>query len=335
MPLASSAVPLCEAYDLAMLDLDGVVYRGDEAVDGAVQAIEQARDAGMSMAFLTNNASRPAHRVAERLRAFGVPVTDDEVVTAGAAIARLVAESVPAGSAVLVVGGPGIREPLLSLGLTIVESADDSPAAVVQGFHPDVGWRALAEAAYAIQNGVPWFASNADQTLPTARGIAPGNGSLIDVVRRATGGTPVVAGKPERGLFDETFDRTQPQRPLMVGDRLDTDIDGALNVGIDALLVLTGISTLDDALALPAHRRPHLVAPDLAGLLRPHSPVDIDGDLATCAGVTVAVKDDVIVRTSDDAADPLALVRAVVGLGWAVADATARVPQVGGLALGH
>lgn len=335
MPLASSEVPLYEAYDLAMLDLDGVVYRGDEAVQGAVPAIEQVRAAGMRVAYLTNNASRPAHRVAERLRGFGVPAADDEVVTAGAAIARVVADSVPAGSAVLAVGGPGIREPLERLGLRIVESADDAPAAVVQGFHPDVGWRALAEAAYAIQSGVPWFASNADQTLPTGRGIAPGNGSLIEVVRRATGATPVVAGKPERGLFDETIERTQPKRPLMVGDRLDTDIDGALNFGIDAMLVLTGISTLDDALALPAHRRPHLVAPGLASLLHAHPAVDVGDGEASCRGVTVVVKDDAIVCTSEDVDDALALVRAVVALGWASADSTGQVLRWGGEPLGH
>lgn len=310
-----------------MLDLDGVVYRGEDAVDGAVPAIEHARGVGMRIAFLTNNASRPAHLVAEQLRGFGVPAADDEVVTSGAAISHIVAESIPPGSPVLVVGGPGIREPLQELGFRIVESADDAPAAVVQGFNPDVGWRALSEAAYAIQAGVPWFASNADQTLPTARGIAPGNGSLIEVVRRATGATPVVAGKPERGLFDETIERVQPDRPLMVGDRLDTDIDGALNYGIDAMLVLTGISTVNDALALPAHRRPHFIAPGLSGLVAEHRPVEIADGVGSCGDVSVELKEGLIVPTSADSSDPLSLVRAIVALGWHSADATGRVPR--------
>lgn len=334
MPLASSDQPLCEAYDLAMLDLDGVVYRGDEAVAGAVSAIEQARNAGMRMAYLTNNASRPSRAVAKRLRGFGVPAEDDEVVTAGEAIAHVVAEAVPKGSAVFVVGGPGLREPLQRLGLRIVDSADESPAAVVQGFHPDVGWRALAEASYAIQAGVPWYASNADRTIPTGRGVAPGNGSFIEAVRRATGATPVVAGKPERGLFEETIERTQPKNPLMVGDRLDTDIDGALNFGVDALLVLTGVSTLAETLALPEHRRPHYISPDLGGLVLPHPSVHVEGGSATCAGVTVTLDGDAIVPMSE-LSDTLALLRATVALGWATADATGRVPRWSGPALGH
>jgi HAD superfamily hydrolase (TIGR01450 family) len=335
MPLASSDQPLCDVYDLAMLDLDGVVYRGDEAVAGAIVAIEQARGAGMRMAYLTNNASRPPTAVAERLRGFGVPASDDEVVTAGEAIAHVVAESVPRGSAVLVVGGPGLREPLERLGLRVVDKADASPAAVVQGFHPDVDWRALAEASYAIQAGVPWFASNADQTIPTGRGVAPGNGSLIEAVRRATGATPVVAGKPERGLFEETIERTEATRPLMVGDRLDTDIDGALNFGVDALLVLTGVSTLTEVLALPAHRRPHYVSASLAGLVRPHPAVSIEAESARCGGVTVALQNDDIVTMSEESADDVALLRAVVALGWETADATGRVPRWDGPALGH
>ena len=159
----------------------------------------------------------------------------------------------------LLVGGEGLRAPLEGRGLQCVESVDDDPVAVVQGFHPDVGWRALAEAAYAIEGGLPWFASNTDMTIPTARGIAPGNGSLVQAVGNATGTRPIVAGKPERALFDETLERMAAERPVMVGDRLDTDIDGAINAGIESLAVLSGVSSLQDVVALPPGRRPTYV----------------------------------------------------------------------------
>jgi HAD superfamily hydrolase (TIGR01450 family) len=207
MGLGSSDRPLCEVYDLGMLDLDGVIYVGSEAVPGAVDAIATARRAGMRLAFLTNNASRPAGDVAEHLRELDVEAEESDVVTAAQAVAHLVADAVPAGSAVLLVGGEGLQVPLEGRGLRCVTSLAEDPVAVVQGFHPDVGWRALAEAAYAIESGLPWFASNTDLTIPTSRGIAPGNGSLVQAVGNATGATPTVAGKPERALFDEALGR--------------------------------------------------------------------------------------------------------------------------------
>jgi glycerol 3-phosphatase-2 len=334
VPLGDSAEPLIAAHDLAILDLDGVVYRGKAAVPHAVEAIDAVHERGVHVAYVTNNASRTAGEVATQIRGFGLAVEDADVVTAGEAIARIVADSVPAGSAVLVVGGPGLVVPLEALGLRCVTSATEDPVAVVQGFHPDVGWRSLAEASYAIQDGAAWFASNRDLTVPTGRGTAPGNGSLVDAVRRATGAEPVVAGKPERGLFDETTRRTGASQPLMVGDRLDTDIVGALNSGIDALHVLTGINGLADVAAQPPGERPHYVAPDLRGLLQAHAPARVDGRRTVC-GQAVAESQDGEIRLTRGEPGSLDAVRAVVTAAWAGLDESGQVSRLVGSALEH
>ena len=336
MPLRASSGPLISAYDLAMLDLDGVIYRGHEAVPHAVETISELQGTHVGMAFLTNNASRTAKEVAEQIRGFGLSVEQTDVVTAGEAIARIVAESVPRGSAVLVVGGPGLTTPLESWGLRCVSSADDAPLAVVQGFHPDVGWRNLAEASYAIQAGVRWFVSNLDRTFPSARGTAPGNGSLVEAVRQATGAEPVaIAGKPEPGLFEEALRRTGATRPLMVGDRVDTDIVGALSCGIDTLHVLTGISGLDEVTRLPPEHRPHYVGPDLRSLLDVHPDVLVDGIRAVCGSAIAQADAEGDVTLTSGEPGSLESVRAVVAAAWRRLDETGRVARLVGSALEH
>ncbi len=320
MTLGSTTQSLSALYDLAMLDLDGVVYVGPDAVPGAAKALEIARANGMRLAYITNNASRTPHEVAEHLRELAMPeVSDGDVVTSAQAVAHLVADAVPAGSPVLLVGGEGLRSPLEERGLRCVSSMDDAPVAVVQGFHPDVGWRQLSEASFAIQAGLPWFASNTDMTIPTSRGIAPGNGSLVQAIRNATGVSPIVAGKPEKALFDETIERVGGQDPLVVGDRLDTDIDGAINAGTDSLAVLTGVSTLQEIVDAPPKHRPTFVSADLAGLNEAHAEIEYDADRARCGSAIALVRDDVV---SVEAGDPTSVdaLRAVVGLAWSVRD---------------
>ena len=329
MSLGSSDRALCEVYDLGMLDLDGVVYVGPAAVPGAVEAVAATRKAGMRLAFLTNNASRTSAEVAAHLRELDIDADDADVVTAAQAVAHLVADAVPAGSAVLLVGGEGLRAPLEERGLRCVSSLDDEPVAVVQGFHPDVGWRSLAEASYAIESGLPWFASNTDMTIPTARGVAPGNGSLVQAVRNATGATPTVSGKPERALFDETLDRMAANRPLMVGDRLDTDIDGAIGAGIDSLAVLSGINSLADVVALPAGRRPTFVGPDLSALVVAHPEVIVDETSASCGAATATVEGDAV-RLTEGEPGSLEAIRAVTALVWSSSDRSGRNVRVDG-----
>jgi glycerol 3-phosphatase-2 len=282
--LRGSEQPLSEVYDAALLDLDGVVYLSGAAIAGAPEALAQARRRGMQLAFVTNNASRTPSAIAAQLNRLGVPADATEVVTSAQAAAHLIADRVPAGAPVLVVGGMGLRYALRERGLRPVSTAADRPAAVVQGYGPDISYGLLAEAALAVRAGAWFVASNADVTLPTARGLQPGNGALVQVIVTSTGIRPVVAGKPEPPLHAETVARTGAKRPLVVGDRLDTDIEGAVRVGADSLLVLTGVSQPADAVLAPPDQRPTYLARDLAGLLEPHPRVTAADGEFRCGG---------------------------------------------------
>ncbi|MEU8488924.1 HAD hydrolase-like protein [Streptomyces sp. NPDC048641] len=284
---------LNEAYDTALLDLDGVVYAGGDAIAHAPESLAVARRAGMGLAYVTNNALRTPDAVAEHLRELGIPTDAADVITSAQAVARLISEQVPDGSRVLVIGGEGLRVALRERGLEPVDSADDEPAAVVQGYGgPDMAWGRFAEACYAIARGVPWFASNTDLTIPSGRGIAPGNGAAVEVVRIATGAQPQVAGKPLPPMHRETILRTGAERPLVIGDRLDTDIEGAFNGEVDSLLVLTGVTDGAQLLAAPPQHRPTYVDVDLRGLLTGQPDVVAEGDGFACGGWVATAGDE-------------------------------------------
>ena len=257
-------------YDVALLDLDGVVYLGPTPIAGAAEALAAVRTAGMRLAFVTNNASRTPEDVAELLRGMGVQADADEVITSSQAACRVLAERLPAGAPVLVVGGEGLHRAAADRGFKVVASADDEPVAVVQGYGAGVGWRELAEATVAVRRGAWWVATNLDLTVPSVRGPLPGNGSLVGVVRAVTGQEPQVTGKPDPAMHRESVQRSGAHDPLVVGDRLDTDIEGAGRVGCDSLLVLTGVATPEEVLAAPPQRRPTYVTAGLDGLLVPY-----------------------------------------------------------------
>jgi len=263
-----------------------VVYIGGAAIPGAAQALHKADAAGMRLAYVTNNASRTPAAVAALLTSLGVPAAAEDVVTSAQAAARLLAERLPAGAPVLVIGGTGLRMALRERGLRPVSTAADKPRAVVQGFAPDVSYSALAEGGLAVRAGALFVASNADLTIPGRHGIAPGNGSLIEVIATATGVRPLVAGKPEPPLHHESVLRTGARHPLVVGDRLDTDIEGARRVGADSLLVLTGVTRPADAVLAPPSQRPTYLAEDLAGLLEPHPETEEKDGGYGCGGWT-------------------------------------------------
>ncbi|MFD7426738.1 HAD-IIA family hydrolase [Streptomyces sp. NPDC059818] len=309
---------LSEAYDTALLDLDGVVYAGGQAIDHAVEALGTARDGGMHLAYVTNNALRTPDAVAEHLTELGVPAEAADVITSAQAVARLIADQFPAGARVLVVGGEGLRVALRERGLRPVESADDEPVAVAQGYGgPDMAWGRFAEAAYAVNRGLPWFASNTDLTIPSARGIAPGNGAAVEVVRIATGAEPQVAGKPLPPMHRETVLRTGAERPLVVGDRLDTDIEGAFNGGVDSLLVLTGVTDAVRLVAAKPEHRPTYVDADLRGLLTGQPEVTQAGEGFRCGGWTASVRGGQLVLEGEgEALDGL---RALCGAAWSQA----------------
>jgi HAD superfamily hydrolase (TIGR01450 family) len=246
-------------YDCLFVDLDGVVYRGRAAVPHAVAALNGF---GGRVVYVTNNASRTPAAVAAHLARLGLPGGPEDVVTSAQAAAAHLATLLPTGSPVLVVGGPGLLEAVADNGLTVTASADEA-VAVVQGFSPDLRWKDLAEASYALARGIAWVASNTDMTVPTARGIAPGNGTFVAAVTTATGRIPVVTGKPHRPIMDLARSRARASRPLVVGDRLDTDIAAANAAGMDSLLVLTGVTGWRDLLGAPVEQLPTAAAPDL------------------------------------------------------------------------
>lgn len=285
-----SETALVDRYDAGLLDLDGVVYIGPNPVAYAAESLAQARARGMRLAFVTNNASRSPKAVAEHLTELGVAADASEVATSAQAAARLVAGLVAPGSAVLVVGGDALEEALIERGLRPVRSLDDGPSALVQGYHPNVDWVQLAEGTFAVRAGLPWVASNTDLTIPTPRGIGPGNGTLVNVIRQASGAEPLVAGKPELALHRESIDRVAAERPLIIGDRLDTDIEGAVRAGTPSLLVLTGVTGPAELLAAGPSRRPTYLAADLRGLLTAPADVVVDGGEATLGGWSARVQ---------------------------------------------
>jgi glycerol 3-phosphatase-2 len=268
--LRSSTTALSQAYDVALLDLDGVVYIGRNVVPNAAESLARARVDGMQLAFVTNNAARPPSAVAEHLSELGIPAEPAAVITSSQAAAHYLADRLPAGANVLVIGTVGLIEALRERGLNPVHTADDQPLAVVQGYSPSTDWALLAEGAIAINRGLPWVATNLDPTVPSPRGPLPGNGSLVAALRHATGVTPVATGKPDPTMHRETLERTGAKAPIVVGDRLDTDIQGARAVGCDSLLVLTGVTSPSDLLTARPDHRPDYVARDLRGLLVAH-----------------------------------------------------------------
>jgi HAD superfamily hydrolase (TIGR01450 family) len=314
--------PLDAAYDVALLDLDGTVYLGGAAIPGAAEALRKADAAGMRLAYVTNNAFRTPAAIAGLLTSFGVPAAKDDVVTSAQAAARLLAERLPAGAPVLVVGGSGLRMALRERGLRPVSTAADRPRAVVQGYAPDISYSMLAEGGMAVAAGALFVASNGDLTLPSRRGRQPGNGSLIQVIATATGVRPLVAGKPEPPLHRESVLRTGARHPLVVGDRLDTDIEGARRVGADCLLVLTGVTGPADAVLAPPSQRPTYLAEDLAGLLEPHPDVTGQDGAFGCGGWTARLDGDRLELTGDG--ERIDGLRALCAAAWAAGSVSAE-----------
>ena len=322
---------LAHEYDVALLDLDGVVYTGQGAVPQAVPALAEAREAGQRLAFVTNNASRSPSAVAAHLTRLGVPATDADVVTSAQAAASLIAERVPPGSPVLVAGAMGLRLALRARGLRPVSVAAERPLAVVQGYAPDMSYGLLAEAALAVRAGALFVGANADLTLPSPRGLLPGNGSMLKVIATSTGVQPIVAGKPEPPLHAEAVGRTGAKNPLVVGDRLDTDIEGATRGGADSLLVLTGVSTPRELVLAPPSQRPTYVSSDLRGLLESQPAVGPKrgsdpakfGNSVECAGWTARREspDSQIELTGDG--EPIDGLRALCALVWSGLPVTA------------
>lgn len=283
-----------DGVDVVLADLDGVVYAGAGAIPHAVDNLLRARDGGRRLGYITNNASRTDASVAAHLTGLGLTTAPDEVVTSPQAAMRLLAERVAPGSPILVVGGEGLVVEVEKAGFTVTRSADDAPAAVVQGFAPEVGWAQLAEAAYALalpeeEGGIPWIATNTDWTIPQSRGVAPGNGTLVSAVHTAVGRLATVAGKPEVPIFIEAVQRFGAEKPIFLGDRLDTDILGANRAGVPSALILTGIDRPKHVLAAPAGSQPAYILADLRDLHEPYPATVIRDEVVTVGGASVRI----------------------------------------------
>ncbi|MGY1773702.1 HAD-IIA family hydrolase [Blastococcus sp. SYSU D00813] len=332
VPLAAGSVrPPTAVHDVALLDLDGVVYVGPDAVPGVPEALAGARAAGMRLGYVTNNAARTPEDVAAHLTELGVPASAGDVITSSQAAASVVAQRWGSGARVLPVGGPGVATALRAAGLAVVDRAEDGPDAVVQGYGREVGWAQLAEAVVAIRAGARHVATNTDATIPSPRGPLPGNGAMVGVVAGVTGQAPLVTGKPDPAMHAECVRRTGARTPLVVGDRLDTDIEGARRAGAASLLVFTGVTGPATLLAAAPDQRPDLLAHDCGGLLVAHPAVVADGDRWRCgtwwavagdAGLVLGGGGEPAEGPADDGLDGL---RALCVAHWA------RSPEEGGL----
>lgn len=303
---------LAQQHDCLLLDLDGTVFRGHEPTPGAVEALA---DVEARILYVTNNASRGAAQVAEHLRELGFTAEPDDVATSAQSAARMLADQLPQGVRVLIVGTDALAAEVSKVGLTPVRQYSEAPVAVVQGHSPDTGWLDLAEAALAIRAGALWIAANVDKTLPSERGLLPGNGSMVGALRTATDREPQVAGKPSPVLMADALSRGDFHTPLVIGDRLDTDIAGAIASSLPSLMVLCGVNNASDAIWAVPQQRPDYIAEDLRALaadadalrVAPQPGWRVDAD-----SVSVTVH-----STGDDPGDELSVVRAIAAAVWA------------------
>jgi len=286
----SASEIIIDSYDAVLFDLDGVVYLGPVAVPGAAEGIAALHERGTKIGFVTNNAARPPVAVADHLAELGIPATAADVVTSAQAAAHLLTDRFGPGARILAVGGEGVTVALSEVGLVPVHSAEDNPVAVIQGYGFDLAWQELNEAAIAIHHGAHWVATNIDPTRPTDRGLVPGNGAAVAAVRMAVAAEPEVAGKPYRPLLDDTVSRLGAAHPLFVGDRLDTDIAGAINAGLDSMLVLSGSHRAAELLIAAPGQRPTFVGQDLRALLRPALAINQSGSEFFCGQASASAE---------------------------------------------
>jgi glycerol-1-phosphatase len=311
--MTNSGEILAAVYDAMLFDLDGTVYHGARPIPGVAQTIRKLRERQTAVRFVTNNASRAPGDVAESLRAMEIEAANDEVSTSAQAAAKVLGDRLPTGAVVLVVGAPALKAEVEAVGLRPTREAGDDVAAVVQGHWSETGWKDLAEGCVAIRAGALWVACNVDATLPTERGELPGNGSMVAALRAATAAEPLVAGKPASPLLQTAASTAGAKNPLVVGDRLDTDIAGAVTAGLDSFLVLTGVATPAGVLAAEPAERPRYLAADLGGLLESAE----DLAIGPKKGWQVWVQGDVLSASSDGSVDPLELLRTLCGVAWA------------------
>jgi glycerol-1-phosphatase len=296
---------LARRYDALFVDLDGVVYRGDQVIPGVAEVLDQVRTGGTSVLFLTNNSSKTPEQVSEKLRGMGISTSAHEVLTSAVATAWMLKREGAARATAFVIGERGIREALQAVGVDLLDGEPERADLVVVGWDRSVDYAKLRTAALLVQRGARLVATNSDASYPAPNGLWPGAGALLAAVTTTTGAIPTVVGKPARPLFEAAARATGASNPLVVGDRLDTDISGAAAVGWDSLLVLSGAARPMD---LPSARDlPTYVGRDLSVVGRSVPPARfeparlIDGDgirsLLSSAGLSHEGVEDRLDRT--------------------------------------
>jgi len=324
-----SGGPLRAAYGNVICDLDGVVYRGRGEVPGAAAALQGLRTHGVNVVFATNNASRVPGDVVDHLAALGIPATADEIVTSAQAGAARLADLVAPGGRVLALGGEGVTAALTDEGFAAVRpgtpEADSPVAAVLQGFGPELRVRDFENAARHLANGALWVATNTDSTLPLEWGLGPGNGAYVGLLESVAGRSPSAVGKPHAPLYLLAMERlgARPESTLAVGDRLDTDIAGAVAAGIDSAWVLTGVDAPSAVLGAEASRRPTYVIGALSDLDLPYAAPVHTAQSWTCGGGRVSVGPAGL-EVEAGPARPIEVVRAAIAAVHAVAREGAR-----------
>lgn len=303
---------LAEQYDCLLLDLDGTVFRGHAPTAGAVETLATVPSRSL---FVTNNATRSADEVAAHLNELGFAASAQDVVTSAQSAARMMGRRLAPGSKVLVVGTDALVGEVSAVGLTPVRTFAEEPVAVIQGLSTTICWADLAEAALAIRSGALWVTTNLDATLPTERGLLPGNGSLVAALRTATGSEPLAAGKPAPALMQDALARGDFHSPLAVGDRLDTDIAGANAAGLPSLMVLTGVNNVRDAVYAIPDERPTYLGVDLRSLLADAEDLKIRAHPAWKTAIGAAAV-TVTATGRDPGYDGLSIVRTVARALW-------------------
>lgn len=326
---------LIDNFDLALCDLDGVAFHGSDPIESANRGIAAARAAGLPFLFVTNNAMRTPDQVAAHLSRLGVPTEAKDVMTSAMAAALLCAKRYERGTLCLVVGGDGLREALEAKDMRLTGSAADRPRVVVQGLARDVGWAELSEAVLAINAGADHIATNLDSTLPTERGFEIGNGSLVAAVVNATGVTPTSTGKPQPEIFHTSAAAAGAKAPVVIGDRLDTDIAGGVAAGMPSIHVQTGVSDAAAIVRAAPHERPTYLLTDLEALTEPYEDAQVVAPgRARCGQAHAAVIDGALCVGEDDqvlaedVAVDVATYRALVAAAWDAADSGHAVRPV-------
>ncbi len=339
-PLRGNDSKLLDVYDALVMDLDGVCFNGDTPIEHVSQTLHEADTMGIPIGFVTNNASRSAQEVTEKLQSFDIPAKQENVITSAMELMHLLEEELEPGEKILVVGAPSLWNSVKEAGFTPLAEATEPVGAVVQGFSPDLGWSQLSEAAYALAQGARYYATNLDSSLPTERGFALGNGSLVAAVTRATGKRPHSVGKPKPEMMLRLAGQLEAETPLAVGDRLDTDVAAAVAARIPIMHVLTGVSDANAVVTARKGERPTYLALDLQGLNEEHPQPKHHKDGTWTAGYSQTVRftrwgfpviDDIELRADGDPVTITAdTYRALAAAGWEALDEdkSVRLPKL-------